>query len=193
MSRRLVVSIVIATAFVSTASAAFAFNGKRGGFILGFGAGASMTSYKYRYDSGFTQDASSDGTSDRESKFGIGTDFKIGGGFNDQFLLYYVNRVAWFKDGVTLVHSVGLLGASYYLKTEAPAWYIVGAIGMSTWDAPFESNSTSLTGFGLTGGVGYEFTKHWSLEATLNWGKPSENDTEVNAISVMVTVFGLAY
>jgi hypothetical protein len=182
MSRSLALIPVVIIVLASANSAVFAFNGERGGFILGFGAGPSMTSYSYNHDYY---------DSDRRNEFGLGTDFKIGGGFNNQFLLYYVNRVAWFKPGdATIAHTVGLLGASYYLKTEAPAWYFVAAVGVSAWDKPFETySSQSDSGLGLTGGAGYEFSRHWSIEATLNWG----NLDYVDAISVMVTVFGLAY
>ncbi len=200
MRFRAVTALLILIAIAVMTTSAEAFNGERKGFLLGFGVGPGWSS--------FQGDVEGYETGDRESKFAIGTDFKIGAGINDQLLIYYVNRVAWFKsssvtsdsllqEDVTIASSVGLVGISYYFKTEAPAWYVVGAIGVSTWSAPLESDSETFTGFGVTGGIGYEFTKHWSLEATVNWGKPSKTiqatEVEVNAISVLVTFMGLAF
>ena len=200
MRFRAVTALLVLIAIAVMATSATAFNGERKGFILGFGAGVSWSSFKGEVE-GFD-------LGDTETKFGIGTDFKIGAGINDQLLIYYVNRVAWLKsdnftsngdllEDITIASSVGLVGISYYFKTEAPAWYVVGAIGVSTWSAPLESNSEMFTGFGVTGGVGYEFTPHWSLEATVNWGKPTKTiigyDVEITAISVLVTFMGLAF
>lgn len=194
-----VVLLVAATMLVA-ASAAHAFNGKRRGFILGFGVGGGLTSFTqtltvpaYGYDE----------TSGRENEFSIATDFKIGGGFNEQFLLYYVNRVSWFsienvfEEDVTIANSVGLVGVSYYFQQTAPSPYLLGLVGVSMWDAPFESGASSQTGFGIGGGVGWEFSRHWSLEATINWGLPRDKESGIevktNAFSVLVTINGLAY
>lgn len=200
MRFRALTALFVLTVIVLTAVSADAFNGERRGFLLGFGVGPGWSSFKGEVE-GFD-------LGDRENKFAIGTDFKIGAGINDQLLIYYVNRVAWFKsdtfdkngfvqEDVTIASGVGLVGLSYYFKTEAPAWYLVGAVGISSWSAPLESNSEMFSGFGLTGGAGYEFKKHWSLEATVNYGKPSKTiegyKVELSVISVLVTFMGLAF
>jgi len=181
------------------ASSAHAFDGQRKGFILGFGVGGGMSS--------FTQTVEIAGqpsqTSDRENKGGFATDFKIGGGLNEQFMLYYVARSSWFgitnalNQKVTILSQVGGLGASYYLSEEPSSAYFLGAIGFGTWSTPFESGGSTWIGIGLTGGVGFEFAKHWSAEATVSWSKPSDEEgplrAESNVVSVLVTIQGLAY
>jgi opacity protein-like surface antigen len=183
---------------MTVSTAGHAFDGQRKGFILGFGAGPSMTS--------FTQTISYDGdsyTSDRENKIGAATDFKIGAGLNEQFLIYYVNRMTWFSldniigESVIIGNSVGLLGVSYYLQETSPSPYILGLVGMSTWDAPFESDSDAWIGFGIGAGFGYEFSPHWSFEGTINYGNPGkeEGGLEVSssAFSICATINFLAY
>lgn len=208
MRFRGVVTLVVLTAVIVTATSACAFNGERSGFILGFGLGPGYTNFSQ--EAGGTE-------SDSEGKMSIVSDFKIGGGFNEQFLLYYENRVSWFKmtaideayydpysneitfteKDVTIAHAVGLVGMSYYFKTEVPSFYALGSIGVSTWSAPFETNSDTWVGFGISGGVGYEFAKHWSVEGTLNWGNPStdvlDGTVTTKVFSVLFTISGLAY
>lgn len=208
MRFRGVVMLLVLTAVIVTATSVRAFNGQRKGFMLGFGIGPGYTN--------FSQEA--DGPeSESEGKAAIVTDFKIGGGFNEQFLLYYENRVSWFKmkvvdefwydpftdelryteTDVTIAHGIGLVGMSYYFKTEVPSFYVLGSIGVSTWSAPFESDSDTWVGFGISGGAGYEFAKHWSVEGTLNWGNPTTDilgtDVTTKAFSVLFTISGLAY
>ena len=137
--------------------------------------------------------------SDRENKAAFATDFKIGGGFTERFLLYYANRVAWIgfdnalDEHITVAHGTGFVGASYYMQDEAPSVYLMGTIGFSTWSAPVESDSDAWTGFGIGVGIGYEFAPHWSVEGTLNWGNPGQDEFTTNAVSFLVTVSGLAY
>lgn len=178
-----------------------AFDGKRTGFILGGGLGAGATS--------FTQEVAVIGgpsdTSDRETKGGLATDFKIGYGFDERILLYYVNRVSWFGlknalgKNVTIANGVGLAGMSYYLNDSGPGGYLVGTLGVATWDAPFEDSGDIWTGFGIGAGGGFEFSRHWSIEGTVNFGKPGLEDKDLGvevtstAVALLVTLTGLAY
>jgi len=210
--RGLVTFILVAIIAISAGSAS-ALDGTRKGFILSFGIGPGVTSWEQEISGTFFGiDVSA--KSDKESSFGVTTDFKIGGGITEQFLLYYENRVAWFSvdyvytdaDGdilatetITFAHAIGGVGVSYYLKTEAPSLYFLGSIGLSTWSAPFESTwGDTWAGVGLSAGVGYEFAKHWSAEGTFNFGKPGTElfpgiDYTVNAVSFLFTVGGTLY
>ena len=199
------VTIMVLTVLIVTATSVYAFDGERKGFILGFGIGPGYTNFSQEIN-GLELDS--------EGKVSIATDFKIGYGFNEQFLLYYENRVSWFKmtsvsdcdfaygfrcaeEDVTIAHGIGLVGMSYYFQTEAPSFYILGSVGVSTWSAPFETNSDTSVGFGISGGGGYEFTKHWSIEGTLNYGNPSTVqygfDATTKVFSALFTITGLAY
>ena len=189
----------MATVLLIGAQAANAFDGNRKGFMFGFGVGPSVTSFTQTV----TGTTMFDGTSDRENKFGLGTSFRIGGGLSDQFMLYYANNLACFGienvlgDNVTIANGVGLVGVSYYFEPTTPSMYLLGVIGVSTWDAIFEEDSNASVGFGIGGGLGWEFSPHWSLEALVEWGNPedSEGDAklETSAVSFMVLLVGMAY
>lgn len=188
-------SVATVAAMVLSATAVHAFDGNRKGFILGGGIGPVVTSYTVEVDDDFFGNY----TTDRESKFGLATDFRIGGGINEKFMLYYANRVSWFgvddemEDGVTIAHGIGLVGLSYYLEAAAPSVYFTGTVGISSWSAPFEEDSDTWSGFGIGGGVGYEFARHWSVEGVLTWGNPGDESMTVSALSFFVTVIGIAY
>ena len=193
--------IVLITLFLIVS--ANAFDGKRKGFILGFGIGPGLTS--------FTQEVAGRDyyqdwvivKSDRSNKMAIMTDFKIGYAPTDFYEIYYTSKVSWFGitnvlgDNVTIANGLGALGATYYFTPQVPSPFISGGIGFSTWATPFESGSKTWTGFGLFAGVGYEFARHWSVEFDLLWGKPGTSefgiDVSSNAFSVKATVNVLGY
>lgn len=216
MRYRGLVALFLVAAIVAGATSASALDGTRKGFILGFGIGPSVTSWSFEVTAS-AGPFSDSFESDKESNFGLGTDFKIGGGITEKFLLYYVNRVAWFSydwtllddtgfsdivETVTFAYGVGLLGASYYLQPEAPSLYFTGMIGLSTWDAPFEDGWGDAWFGGAVGvGLGYEFAKHWYVEGSINGGNPSvdydffifNTELSANAVCFMVTAGGMLY
>lgn len=189
---------LIACLTLCVATGASAFDGNRKGFILGGGLGLGLTS--------FTQTVEFLGTSttsDRENKFAVMTDFKIGYGATEQVLVYYTNKVSWFSlenvygDNVIIVNGVGGVGMTYFFQPVTPSPYIMGGLGLSTWNAPFEEGSEGWYGFGLAVGAGYEFSRHYSVEVNLTWGEPGKEEGVVkassNALSLMVTINALAY
>ena len=189
---------LIACLTLCIATGASAFDGNRKGFILGGGLGLGLTS--------FTQTVEFLGTSttsDRENKFAVMTDFKIGYGATEQVLIYYMSKVSWFSienvygNNVTIANGFGGAGVAYYFKPTGPSPYISGGLGMSTWMLPFEEGADTWVGFGLVVGGGYEFSRHYSIEGNLAWGKPGKEVGGVkassNALSLMVTINALAY
>ncbi|MEE9270542.1 MAG: hypothetical protein V3V49_09815 [Candidatus Krumholzibacteria bacterium] len=210
MRRSLFVGSILGVMLI-TAGTARAFDERRSGFILGFGIGPSVTSFTQ--ETRFSFFTTTIEKIPRESEFGLATSFKIGAGIGEQVMIYYVNNVSWFSvvdstvrttsnvaviNDVIIANSVGLVGISYYFEETVPSPYVMGVLGVSVWDAPFEDGSSALVGFGLGAGVGWEFKPHWSLEAMVNWGKPSDTlpflgETEINAVSFVITIAGLAY
>jgi hypothetical protein len=197
--RQIIACLCVLGGTLASSTSAHAFNGDRAGFILGGGGGLSISSYTQTLKLPYLSSA----TSDRETKTGFATDVKIGGGINNQFLLYYVNKTSWFSmvnalgNSVTIANSVGLLGASYYMQPKAPCGYFSGLLGMASWSAPFEDGDSSQSGVGVAIGAGYEFAPHWSVEAGLAVGSPnkSENGIKIttNTMAFHVTINGLAY
>ena len=156
---------------------ATAFDNKRSGFVIGGLGGIGLTIWNQSVN-GFDTDT--------ETDFSVHTDFRIGGGFNgDTSLLYFWNVVNWFSmvnvpgDDVVITSGVTALGFSYYFKPTAPSFYINAGLGISSWTAPFEEGAEYWWGFGLMGGVGYEFTRHWSMEFGFMWGNPSDEEMAI--------------
>jgi hypothetical protein len=176
---------------VLMAISAPAFDGRRKGFILGGGLGFGLTSYTFSpHYPGM----------DRENKGAFMSDFKIGYAPNDQLEIYYFSKVSWIsadytpENKATVSTGVGGLGTTYSLKTVLPTFYVAGGLGFSSWSFPFEDNPPDpMSGFGIFGGAGYEFSRHLNLEFDLMYGTPSKNDVTVKPISVKLTLNALAY
>ena len=98
--RSRIVLLTVAAVVILTPVASDAFDKNRSGFILGFGVGPTFSSFTQEMTSEFfslPEFSNGERTLPRESKFGIGTDLKVGWGFNDQLLVYYTAKVAWFR------------------------------------------------------------------------------------------------
>lgn len=182
------------------ASGAHAFDGKRKGFILGGGIGGGFASLSQELSFGSLSEST-----DKETKGTVLTDFRIGGAFNEHWMLYYDNQIWWGKaefgsDSLssseeTFAVGIGLVGVSYYLNAEAPSVYFVGTVGVSSFGP--SDDYTAQTGFGISGGVGWEFSSHWSLEAVVGWASPDEEyqgaTLTTDAVVFGIRVHGLAY
>jgi hypothetical protein len=204
----LLLFLLIPAMFINAASA-FAWDGKRKGFVLGLGAGGGLASYKfYSTSSGFGSNGTTEG--ERESKFAFMSDFKIGYAPSNQVAIYWMSKVAWFgysfkyrdefiniSESYTITNGIGGVAVAYYFQPEGPSPYVTAGLGLSTWDAPFEEGSNGVSGSGFALGAGYEFSKHWSLEGNLTWGSPNEeeqgDELGVKTLAVRVTVNVLGY
>lgn len=190
MQSKAVWTITVACLVVALPNSASAFNGQRKGFILGFGLGPGLTPVG------------------GDNKIVLAnTSFKIGIGLSEQLLLYWSSRGAWYKTdyhyyesgqkSVTELFGVAGLGMSYYLLETAPAMYVTGSLGYSAVSNPFESYANDAdVGLGLSMGVGYEFSPHYSVEATLANGSIShggQGSTKIPRWSLQVTFNALAY
>jgi len=204
----LCVLIVITTLLLI--SNADAFNGKRKGFIIGGGLGPSFSTFKETIT---IHDFFGSGTeteeSQRENKFGLRTNFKIGYAPSDLLEIYFTVKDSWFSSEVyflgestaeDVIMASGFWGpgVTYYFKPEAPSYFITGGIGLSTLSLPFESHSEIKFGGGLYAGAGYEFRNHFYVELDLGWGKPSSLalfgiGSSTTVLSVALTINALAY
>jgi hypothetical protein len=203
MAKRCFVPALVAFLLLCVTTEVDAFDGQRKGFILGGGAGLAHTS--------FTQEVSVDYwgyhesvESDRENKVGVATDFKIGYAWDNSWAIYYTSKVSWFgmentygKD-VTIASGQGAAAVTHWFKPQVPSWFVAGGLGYSTWSLPFEDNAPDTwIGPGLFMGGGYEFSRHWSFEGYLAWGKPKDTEWGVevssNTFSIMLSVNVLGY
>lgn len=191
MKRKLLFLLVLFVV-ISLSHSAFALDGNRKGFIIGIGAGASYVDMDF--ESPYTS----------ESKIGLATSLKIGGGITDQFALYYVRNASWFSyqikaeqvingqtyraegDKETFITGISGIGATYYLKTEAPSGYILGGIGIGDVATPFADDSDSESGSAFMIGGGYEFSPHVHVEGTILMTDIDDAHLKTNAIQVTI-------
>ena len=154
--KKIVISSILAGLVVTTSLEAF--DEQREGFIVSLGAGVS--SIKTEVEIGHM--------GADETSLGLATSFKIGYGFTNQFLLYYVSDVSWYgyhndsKDD-TYTSGHGGIGASYYIEENSP-YYVMGAIGMGSFTNFTEA--VGETGSAFIIGCGYEVSPHFQIEAT---------------------------
>lgn len=193
--------IVLAGLLVlGTVSAAHAFDGKRKGFVLGYGLGMGAADfsidYSYRGVSGSIDD----------SEFGFADQLRIGHGFNERFVLYLGGIGVRTSTISTVITG---FGANYYYSDGTPGAYLTAIAGFIYVTAELEvfRGSNGHFGGGVAAGAGWEFKAHWSLEAVLGWGRASrdEVDTYLNLFNqdgpaidtdlwfLLLTVNGLAY
>jgi len=171
-------TILVLCVVLLLTSTLFAFDGNRQGFILGFGGGvASLTSNKEYSESDFNS---------TEGQLPFITNFKIGGGLNEQILIYWSSKVNWFSrdedDNETWISGIGALSGTYYFKPDIKSYFLSGGIGYATYQM-FTSDSEDLEentydmGLALFFGGGYEFKKHLNIEAGICRGSTSKENS----------------
>jgi opacity protein-like surface antigen len=173
------IMIVFLLGSILLASAAHAFDGQRRGFVLGAGLGFGSAKQVVEATGG---DVSIEGST---SEGGLATDFRIGGGLNEQWLLYWTSQQVFFTAqafGEDALFGQGLagVGASYYLQPQAPSFFFEAALGIGSI-IDFE-NDESDAGLGLLIGLGYEFAAHWQVG--MSWSFTQIGDDQIGDIDV---------
>jgi opacity protein-like surface antigen len=178
----------------------------RHGFIIGVGVGPGYTSVSQTLDFGLTE------ASDDIGKFAINTDFKIGFAINQQMLIYWNAKVAWFQSKVysyyydwnsgdifedsedeTFISSIGGVGMSYYFRPSLPSPYVTATIGYASFGAAFNDDYDAEMGFGMAAGAGFEFAPHWTAEAVVCYGHSSDEPLSTNATSIKALISVLSF
>jgi len=153
MNNKLLSALLAAALATSTANA---FDEHRKGFLVGIGAGATINKTK----------ATEADFSIKETNAGFATSFKIGYGFTNEFLLYYVNDVSWhsYKNSDdTYISALTGIGVSFYFDKKKP-FYVMGAIGVGTYGNL--SLETYKRGAAYSLGLGYEIIPHLNVETS---------------------------
>ncbi|HEX5030147.1 MAG TPA: hypothetical protein VFX78_01655 [Candidatus Eisenbacteria bacterium] len=123
------------------------FNDSRRGFTLEVGAGP-----------GFTNESNGFSETDRGTEFAGVTRFRLGYGFSERYSVAYVNDVAWNGD----VTGITGLGLSYFSAPGTPSWVLEVTGGV----AGRADEDDSASNFGMQGGLGIEFSRHWIARAS---------------------------
>ena len=176
--------IMCVVVFILASANVFAFDGKRKGFIIGGGIGGGFLSNKTSFGS----------SSNTESEGVFLTKLKIGYAPSNTLEIYYITKASWWgENDMTLYVQLSAVGITKYLdNTSETGLFVSAGIGFAEFDAPFGDVDAS-TGFGLIGGVGYEFSRHWSIEADLLYSKVEESGVDFDSIGVRVSVNVLAF
>ena len=173
--------LIVALLMLAVPMTASAFDGERHGFMLNLGIGFGQGKISAGGES-------VDGT-------GICTDFKIGGGPNNQILVYYTNRALWYSPentSVELINGMSAAGVSYFLEPQAPSFFFSGALGVGVLtDSEFDGSES---GFGVTLGVGYEIVNNFIVEFTfMHAGLANDYDFDASISNLALTISWLAY
>jgi len=173
----------------------------RKGFYFSIGIGPSFTNYKLDgsitkpdnstlyYGAMWLGDMNSDNIDGElesypftKNSFGLRTNFNLGYGINNQFVISYMNRVSYIMDDILsrtnyashyenppALTIAGVTGVEldYYLSDQMKSPYLSIGGGMSLWNQPGVSDYLTKTGLGLTFGGGYQFSKHLSIDLSI--------------------------
>ncbi len=169
-------------------SPGMAFDNHRKGFIIGGLDGAGLTIWE-ELDDGVKVDDGSD--------LLVHTDFRIGVGLEDRVILYFWLALNWAE------HYSGFAGyaMSIYFNDTSPSAYISFGLGpVDGWRGSFLGEES---GFGVMGGIGYEFARHWSVEVNIMAGKSSVDPfcffcfdpiiLGANFFTITLSIIGIAY
>jgi len=141
----------------------------RRGFWLAFGAGYSSLA------------SSCDGCGSLSSQSGIAGQFRMGTTLRPN-LLVGLDLESWNKsEGGKWARSANFTAAAYWYPSTSNGFYVKGGAGLSTVSGTVGGYAIDGTGFGLTGGLGYDLrlTKGFFLTpvATYFWGSVGDIST----------------
>lgn len=182
--------------------------GRRKGFIFGIGAGVGNATFSASLAEYWGSSYVGNYPVPREIRSTFATELKVGHGLSDQFLLYYVSRIAWlplsnlYRDTM-IVNGVAGLGMMIY-PLRSSDFYLVGSAGLGvlvTYQPSFTLERARQTGLAVSGGVGYELLPHLTIDFSVNFGNAQssqldeENKITLTAeiVTYLLTVNLLAY
>ncbi len=183
----------LAVVILLAATSALAFDGARTGFALGFGVGFGSAKQTIEVSGGgISASASND-------EGGVATDFRLGGGINEQWILAFTSQQVFFSpEGIdgTFAQGIAGFGATYFLQPSAPSLFLEGGIGVGAL-ADLD-NDESDSGLGLLVGVGYEFVRNWMVDLSFSYAKVGEDslgdfEADASISTVRLTVGWLGY
>ena len=175
--KKILLSTILSVLAIS--SSLYAFDEEKEGFILSIGAGISTVNTEVKIGN----------LGADENSFGLSTSFKIGYGFTNQFLLYYMNDVSWYgydndPNDDTYTSGITGIGASYYLEENSP-YYLMGSIGIGSLFNFSENEGETGNAFAIGGG--YEVSPHFQIEVTYLSTSIEDNGVELNTDAVRIT------
>lgn len=180
--------MILVVVVVLCATSVFGFDGARKGFVLGGGLGF-----------GYASVSMDNSNSDALTNAGGAINFLIGYAWDEQ------NMVVFLRDGViysektwwggTLTLAQGFSGAGYfhYFGPVGKSFFVTGGLGLQDW-TPLESGwEANDYGFGILGGGGYEFARHFQVYGSFSFGKTSDPFDDFTHFQFQVGVSAVAF
>ena len=159
-------------------------DGEREGFFIAGGIGAGYTTYSGHWRV-ITPDTLIDRSIDDNSN-GAMLDLRIGGGISPRAQIYYHLQLVVFEEphgstpeDETIATAQSGLGLTVYQKDTWPSLYYFGSIGFRHLWAPNSEEDAVWSGFGILGGIGFEFIKRFSVEVSAGYGSPGIETAEI--------------
>ena len=142
------------------------FNDSRRGFTIEFGAGP-----------GFTNESNAFSETDAGTEFAGLTRFRLGYGFSERYAIAYVNDVAWNGNSTGITG----LGLSVFSAPSTPSWALELTAGLASSGDVGDERSNH---FGIQGGLGLEFSRHWIARASVMYMSAGEENHTVIGTSI---------
>lgn len=194
-------TLILTSLLLTLPLAAHAFDGRRAGFLLGFGLGPSYQSIEQEWLIGGESSSRDDGDST------FGTALQFGYGLTDQLVLGWVWGPGSDTDddetklqGTSITRGgtsfkINGFGVAYFINQRAPSPFVEAVIGTARWD---DGGDNAFDGPGLAASIGYEVRKNWIVKGTFGWGTPNAEATvggqEVEAeVTGMTLSFNAGY
>jgi len=150
--------VVASTILCVSATGALAFDGKRSGFVLGFGVGGAVTGFDQQLAPGGLDDPVQQTQTAGEAYV---IDVRLGVGMSDRLLILVDSSDLM---STRLNHGQAGLSIAYYTGPEV---YLLGSAGIASFSIP--TTGDSHTGWGARAGIGWELDRHFSIESIVGW------------------------
>jgi hypothetical protein len=186
--------------FFCVSTPVMAFNNQRKGFIVGVHGGIGLNIWDEWNEIG-----ESYGGSDYVFRIGL----RIGGGISDRVVMYlftenYLNLSDGYSDYESTEwadyhldqYQFSGFGISIYLRPTTPSLYIfLGAGNIPDLWHGVGLNPNPFLGGAITGGIGYEFFRHFSTEANIIWRQKEEmaSSPHQQILTLAISVVAIAY
>jgi opacity protein-like surface antigen len=135
------------------------------------------------------------------TSFNLATNFNLGYGLTNQLIVSYMNRVSFILDDILhgenyIYHYVnppaltfaGITGVEfdYYFTENIKSPYVSFGSGISILNQPGVDDYLTQTGFGLSFGGGYQFTKRICIDLNILYLKGNLQNKIKNEIEALV-------
>lgn len=178
-------SITIVALVLIVTSSGYGFDGRRQGFVLGGGLGASPLAH-WNYD--FTS------INDGQTGAGLGLNFLLGLGSNEQNMFALESNYSlWNSSELNGLVSQGFGGVVWYhyYSLQGPSTFTTLGAGLYFFDG--EGFSRSDPGLAMLLGAGAELSKNWQIGGYFSLGGASSEGVDFKLHHLNFLVSYLAY